>query len=499
MPRVSEPVDDTTSLDGSRIDVGARIGWLLRVSRTAAGLSLRDMSAALEQHGVTLSAASLSRIESEGHRSVAALEGYARVLGLAEGSLRLAVDYLCRSFSYAPPTTVPSPPPTLERFTAACLAVDADRPTAGDWLAFSRQHADGTGFGLPAHLMAPYVRRLALELCRSVGPARFLRYEALLDLRRGAYGDLVVATVVEVLDEPGIQVVDDLVNMVAECPAREVVVWVGERLRHPSVLQVRAASYAIQGMLVTGGLELDDWRDLPAAFDRAWPTADADPLRRAALAELRGALPPPLQHQITSRERTTSPVTGPRVWTRSRRNLHYGFAAGLSRAVTTARGLPDDPMLARLLFESLFDPRGVRKSTSTMLLAASPFSCALVLVLLESRTGGPDDGTRAAAARVAAFCHLEEELPDLDSLLAADNPEEFRHALRFFGHAGRPLPDGAVERGLAGDEILVGQTMVALGLAGDHRLTLIAADPDVPEPTRAAAQWWLRHGSRIVS
>ena len=72
VPRLSGVLDDRTPLTASRIDVAARVGWLLRTHRSVVGLSLREMSVALRDHDVTLSAATLSRIESEGHRSEAA-------------------------------------------------------------------------------------------------------------------------------------------------------------------------------------------------------------------------------------------------------------------------------------------------------------------------------------------------------------------------------------------------------------------------------------------
>ena len=97
MPRNAETIDDRTPLTASRIDVPARIGWLLRTSRSLAGLSLREMSAELKAHDVSLSATSLSRIESEGQRSAAALDGYAAVLGLPDGALRVVRQHLHRN------------------------------------------------------------------------------------------------------------------------------------------------------------------------------------------------------------------------------------------------------------------------------------------------------------------------------------------------------------------------------------------------------------------
>ena len=500
VPRVPEPVDDTTSLTGSRIDVGARVGWMLRVHRAAGGLSLRQMAAAMREHGMVVSPASLSRIESEGQRSLVALEGYARVLGLPDGGLRVPVDYLCRSFSYAPPVVLPTPEDSLERFSEACHAVERESPGAGDWLAFSRYHADRVPFGLPAHLMEHHVRRLALELCRSVGLPRFVRYEALLALRRSPYDEVLAEVVGDVLRDPGLQVVDDLVNNVAELPTPAVVAWTARLLQDRSIYLVRAASYAIQSMFVTGGLDLDEWGELPPALDAAWSAAQDDPVRRETLSQLWAALPPPLRTSVTGAGRPDAPAAaGPRVWTRTRQNLHYEFATSLAHDVTARRDLPDDPLLTRLLFEAMFERRGVRMATSTVLLALSPLSTDLVSVLLARRTHGPDGSSAAAVARVAAFCHFSGDLPDgVDSLLSSTDPADFRHALTFLGRSAQPLAPETLARGLRGDELTVRSTLVALGLGGDPRLAEVAVDPAVPAATQGAAGWWLRNGSRVV-
>ncbi|WP_180934108.1 helix-turn-helix domain-containing protein [Nocardioides ungokensis] len=134
MPRVSETVDDRTPIAASRIDVAARIGWMMRTHRSVAGLSLREMSAALKGQGAPLSAATLSRIESEGQRSPAALDGYERALGLSDGALRAPVDLMCRTFPYAPEVVARPAPPSLERFSLAFEAIDVASPTGGAWL-----------------------------------------------------------------------------------------------------------------------------------------------------------------------------------------------------------------------------------------------------------------------------------------------------------------------------------------------------------------------------
>ena len=163
-------------------------------------------------------------------------------------------------------------------------------------------------------------------------------------------------------------------------------------------------------MLVRGGLGLEEWTGLLPHLERAWHRADDDPVRRTVLAQLWAALPAQLQARAREacRDESAAPP-GPTVWTRSRQNRHYLLAESLARAVTVSVGHPEEPLLARLLFEAVYDPRGVRMSSATTMLAFSP-SPSLVRVLLE-QPDGLLDASWAAALRVAAFCHTGEVPP----------------------------------------------------------------------------------------
>jgi len=496
VPRVSETVDDRTPITASRIDVAARIGWMMRTHRSVAGLSLREMSAALKEHGAPLSAATLSRIESEGQRSPAALDGYERALGLSDGALRAPVDLMCRTFPYAPEVVARPAPPTLERFSLAFEAIDVASPTGGAWLELARQHS-GTGVGLPRTLMEPQVRRLSLELTRSTGLARFTRLESLALLRCSAYGDLVDEVVRGLVLAPHAQNTWDLLVVLAERPTPSLLDWMATLLRHESTYLARGASYGLQAMLVRGGLGLEEWTGLLPHLELAWHEADGDPARRAVLAQLWAALPPQLQAraQEACRQESAAPP-GPTVWTRSRQNRHYLLAESLAGAATGLMGHPEEPLLARLLFEAMFDPRGVRMSHATSLLAFSPFADALVRVLLEPPTGPLDVGV-AAGLRVAAFCHTGEVPAGVRPLLASESAIDLQHVLTFFSHGSRPLPQPTLDRGLAGDEITVRRTLYCLGLTGDQRLSGLAADPALPASTRGGAGWWVETGPRI--
>ena len=110
MARPSDLIIDETPLDGARIDIPARIGWLLRVNRLVHGASLRDVSARLKETGRPASVAVLSRLERSGGRNGAVVDGYEELLGLTPGRLRAPVDALCRTFAYAPPDEEPGLP-----------------------------------------------------------------------------------------------------------------------------------------------------------------------------------------------------------------------------------------------------------------------------------------------------------------------------------------------------------------------------------------------------
>jgi len=496
VPRSSEAVDDRTPITASRIDVASRIGWLLRTHRSVAGVSLRQMSVALREHGVSLSAASLSRIESEGQRSPAALEGYARVLGLPPGSLSAPVNLLGRTFPYAPDLAPKAAPRTLATVSEAFEAIDVPHPTGGAWLEFSRQQA--AGVGMPRTLMEPLVRRLAYELVRSTDVvARFTRVEALSALRCSEYADVVDSVLRGIILAPDAQNSWDLITVLSERPTPALLAWLGSLLRHESAYLARGATYGLQSMLLLGGLQLEEWVGLLAQLEQAWLAADTDPARRAVLAQLWAALPDPVRARARRDVHHDCPAPGPTVWTRDRQNQHYVLAETLAGAVTSRLQHPEEPLLARLLFEAMFDPRGVRMSNATSMLAFSPFAATLVQVLLEQRERLPDETSRAAALRTAAFCHAGEAPPGLEPLLATDDEVEVQHVLTFYSRGTRPVPQATLDRGLCGDEITVRRTLYCLALTGDPRLAALAGDPALPASTRSGARWWLEQGPRV--
>ena len=498
MPRMPSVVEDRSPLDGSHIDVAARIGWLLRVSRTSSGIPLRSMAAELRSLGLDASASALSRLESGGRRQGAVVDGYEQVLGLAPGRLRAAIDVLCRTFDNGPPDEEPDLVPcTLGSFSAAVEAVLVDEPRGGDWLRFAREHSGGRGFGLTAAQMEPLAARLAGEMGRSVGVAYTTRYEALSRLRCGPYAEVVGDVVRSLVRAPDTQVLIDLMIVVAERPTPGALVWAGELLSHERRMVMTGAALVLQNMRTVGGLPPAAWRDVVPLFLTAY--AEADQPRRVILTTLFKNLPPGTRTAIKAGlGQRLEHVPGPQAWTRTRRNQHYEVSRGLATRICADLGLHEQPLLARLLFEVLFDFRATRVATSSFLLVASPVAEAVHPLLVETAISGADETTRQAARGALVMLQTPIGVPDVRDWLESPEEDLADIAGVLLGHAGVPLPEHAIEAGLAADEARVRRTIYSAGMARHPLLAGISTDPARTPAIRDAAAWWLREGGRVT-
>ena len=493
-------IEDPTALDGSRIDVSARIGWLLRTSRTSRGVDLSTMAARLTALGLSISAASVSRLETAGHRDGSLIDGYEQALGLAVGHLRSVIDTLCRTFDYAPHDRRPDPAPlALAEFSNLVDTVSRPGPTGGDWLRFARQHERPRGYGLTSSQMAPLLRALSSELCRSVGPSYTARYEALARLRSSAYAEVVELVARDLVMAPDAQVVYDLASAVAERPSRGLVDWAGELVNQDSSILVRVGDILLQNMRASGRLTAADWASLDTALLAAFQRHADHPGNRAVLTRLFRTLPPALRAELRPRlAGLLEPAPAAEDWSRTRRNSRLESATRVAVEATTALGLPDEPLLARLLFEALFDFRGPRSSTACLVLMGSPYACAVGRALVDLAGSAGDLETRTNAASVAGMIYLPDPLPDLAAWFASGDPALVRSGYLLTGHAGSLLSDDQLTAGLAGDPADQRLVLYGAGMAEDPRLAAISTDERQPHAVRAAAAYWLREGGRVV-
>lgn len=493
MARHTDEIDDPSPLAGARIDVAARIGWLLRASRVVAGVPLRELAA----RSGGLSPATLSRVETSGRRSGSVVAAYERALGLPHGHLRAPIDVLCRTFSYAPADADPYvPEPTLAGFTAAVDTVQSSAPSAQDWLRFAEYHVL-TPFGLPAHTIRPLVVRLTDEVGRAAGPAYQLRYEALSKLRCSAYADVVGQAVRDAVGRPGMQRPADLLSAITELPTPELVGWCGELLSHESWIIARAGCLGIQNMRSVGGLRRSDWLPLVPVYAAACDAAAGDPLRQPILSATLAGCPPEFRSAV--RSQLTAELVEPRraaTWTRTRRNHHYTYAAALATEITDAG--TGEAMLARLLFEVLYDFRATHVTTSSFLLVASPFADQVRELICRSALQGPDETTRHGAAFAFANLMIPFETADPAPWLAADDPVLRGAGLSICGFAGVALARGLLHDLVRRQDQVGYEAMFAAGMSQQPELAGLAEDASLPPAVRAAASWWLEAGGRIV-
>lgn len=501
MPRPADLVVDPTPLDGPRVDVPARIGWLLRISRQVAGVSLADVADRLaEVAGQGPSVPVLSRLERSGDRNGQVVDAYEAALGLEPGRLRAAVDLVGRRFPYAPQDRAPAlaRPATLEAFDRVVDTVQAGAPTGGDWLALVREHEGGRPFGLPSREMAPLLERLAGETGRSVGTAFVTRREALKRLRCSPYGELLADLARESTADRNTQVHVDLVSIVAERPTAEALRWACGLLCSDSFLAVRGGAHAMERMSELGGIDAAVWPTLAPAFAEAVRRAGDDPDRRALLTSVLHTLPREFRRAVGSV--LDAPLPRPRVpaaWTPTRRNAHFAYAEELARAVSQDVDVPEQPMLTRLLFEVLYDFRAARSVSSSVLLLASPFHRVLPRALQQAVVSAPDPTTRAGALSTAANMPMEWDGLDVDAWLRTGGTDVAAGALVVAGQSGVPLPEEVLERYL-GEPRLYGRVTYSAGMAEHPVLERWAADPALPPLVSSAARWWRRHGGRVV-
>lgn len=520
MPRPPLEIDDPTPLDGSRIDLAARIGWLLRTWRVEEGVGLRALAEALAHTDVATSSTALSRAEVAGLRSSRTIDGYERALGLPYGALRAPVDVLCRTYAYRPADLDRMVPAgDLAAFTEACARVEAPRPTGADWLRFAEFHAEGR-YGLPAHLARPLIVRLARELGRSLGTGYQLRYEALARLRCSRYGAVVLDAVTTLLLEPGAQRLGDLMSAVCERPTPGLLAWCAELMDHPSDLVARAACLGVQNLRFVGGTGEDEWAaivpSVVAAIEAATGPRSAagagvgvgvgvggdDPARAILLASTIATSPPALRNELPPGLRDRLPPTPrPQHWTRNRLNVHYSAATELAARVS--RGRHGEPMLGRLLFELLFDFRASHAVTSAFLLAGSAFARDVITAVATLGATTADPLTRDGVA--GAFTSLMVPTDHLDLPASWEGPESGADVsagrmlldLRIAGFAGR-CPHPAVLDRCLGEPALRTAVLFAAGMAGDPWLARVADDRDVAPHLRERAGWWSDAGGRLV-
>lgn len=500
MARSPDILEDRTPLDGTQVDVRVRIAWLLRswrtVGRSGSPISVTEMATRLKEHGTPASPPSVSGWETgRVAPGPAVIEGYEAVLGLEPGSLRAVVDLVRRRFGDDGPRS-PVPPAGLADLDAAVDRVTGASPPPGiAWLHFS-EAALAVQPGLPRAFVLPLVTQLLSEVSRSAFTPYVTRYEALALLRSSRYADVLAEAIAAFFDEPGSLMLGDGSALLAERPDARAVQVLAHRLVEPEFLRLRAGVVGLQHIANTRVTAASLWRPMVDPFAEAWAQARTDAPRRQQLGDLWRVLPSGVRKTISARVRTpVSSDPAPRAWEPGGLDDQLDFCGRTAGAAAGAVGLPAQPLLARLLYEAVFEHRYARRLTSSLLVMASPFRAHTALELGRAAHEHDDAGFRRAAAALLVLIGHEETHDTARRLLDSDDAAVVTGALFALMHSRGEIETAHLEALLRLPEPLDRRAVFYAGMTGHPVLDRIAADPH--HPLREVACWWQRHGRAI--
>ncbi len=415
-------LDDATDLTGPGLGVGVRCAWVLRTARLLSGRypRLEDMAAATGSNPTRL-----HRLETAKLRDGGLVDAYERALDLPPGLLRAPIDVMCRTFPALSPRDL-SPGSTAVTVGAlsaltmalldrlAVLDADPDRPgqdddavstrwsscepasappTGGDWLTWARALAEPAAIGLPEPFAARLVRRLVDELCTATGHGYPTRYEALSLLRCSAYGHVVLEVARELMRAPEGREVADVMSAVGEAVTPDAVSWCLGLLADERGQVVTAAALALENMAQVAADGPAFWAGLVRRLASLLDDCEPGSPRHGPLTHLWRLVPASVRATAgVALRRPLAPdatVGGP---SRHRADGHRQTARAAALRITDGLGLPEQPLLARLVVDIAVSPYGGRAVTSAMLLGALPAVARPVcdhLALLADEQGDP--------------------------------------------------------------------------------------------------------------
>ena len=499
MARPATAVVDTTALTAARVDVGARVGWTLRMARLATGTAGGAMVGRLADVGVrvsepTISGAERGAVPASNHL----VRGYEQVLSMAPGSLRGMVAMLSRTFGQ--PVAAGPRHVDLAILSGYYERVTADPTgaTGGDWLDLA-EVMTAPGVLTPVGVVRPLVRRLQSELARSVGPAYLGRYEALARFRTSIYAEQVQDAVAQAVTTPYAMAVVDRIVVLSEHYTPTTFALLAGWLGHPDASVARGAAMALVNYRTPHALKAVDWTPLVEPFVAAYNGQPDDERRHASLSSLFRNLPRPVRAELADRlERPVAALDRPRDWTTGRRNHQLGECAHIAETITQALSVPEQPMLARLLFEALFDFRPDRQFTSAMTLGLLPCHELIAEALLALADSTTDAGTHQGVLNLAMSLSAPASERVASAWLDSDDEEKQADALVAAAHAGVRVPAGRLAELVAGAGPRRERAVYAAGMTGHPVLRAWAAERTTDEWLRGCARWWIGEGTRVV-
>lgn len=487
---------DTTPLRGARIDVRARVAWLLRTSRMASpyGGTGREFAARLTLAGHPFNESRVSRAEAaRDDISGALVLAYERALRMPSGYLSGVCEALNRSLGTGEHghAKVWSRTDVVRRLTEIDVAIGAGRVTGGDWLALAQLLDQPGGAMLPRRLQREWNYQLVTEMMRSLGPAYISRYAALARMIGNEDSRHPTADVVrEAAFESGAQGKIDALTLLGEVPDPVLVAELTGYLTEQVGAIRHGAARALLQLITTGRLTREQAQTVSVAvleLARAHPGDE-------------GGVDAFMVARRLSLELTRKVVT--------LLGWNPGAAGDGARIEAPARlasyvceaeaesGVLGDAMLERLLREGLSNDFEERRHVALMLLTVSPYRDVLADTAVQVAETVHDPVARGAAGHLLTYLAGERQQSSLVKMLERDELDLQRVALGGLAHgAGVPL-DIDLHRQLVNPG-LSSLAVYAAGMSGHPDVRSSDWPRFATQDVRDSADWWVRHGSAI--
>lgn len=399
--RNTRPAPDTSDPRGMRVDVEARVAWLLRTNRMGSpfGDTCSSLSDRLSAAGYRTNTSWLSRRET-GNQPIPMdlLAAVERQLHLPDGHLVGTARYLRIMLrSVRPASAVAGSqvlPHTQRDLDRVADAVHDGAATAADWMTLADLLSSGRVV-VPRTLLQSWVRALVVERSRVTGGGYAARTAALAELLgTPSIEDPVASAVRLAAGEPGALQVADTYAVLGCSSAERTQLTLIRQLRSSSGARRTGAARALLQALSTSSVQRpvaelleSTVRDLAGSVE----TADVAVMvaRRLSVSAHRAV------HAAGYLAVDAVTDTSLRTWVKP-----------YLRAASEVSGM-EDPMLERLLTEALDPRRDVRRRHAAVLIGMTPYAGALAGVA--KAHGGH---TASAVLRSYLAGPLLTELPD---------------------------------------------------------------------------------------
>jgi hypothetical protein len=510
--------EDRTSLRASTVDVDARVGWLLLMSRLHhrnAELALGGpFMAALSELGLQADRSAVSRWESgKMQPRFSVLTAYERVLELRQGQLSTVVNALRRAYSpEGQRAWAPVLDPQAEAFH---LRLDhlldillSDKATGPDWTEFGYFVSAPEMLYLHGSVWRELTYRLVDQMARSVGLAYLQRFETIrILLEHRVAQSWLLRAAGDYLSDPAVQIVNDPVGVLEISPAPEAAAVLLEKF-------VQTESEAVFEATVAGAAyKLGMGQFTPAEVDRIESTLMRAMRHRereiSGLEEVMVAMPEAAQNRLMDASRglrghqDLATVAAHGEWVRpdTARRVSQQLAEHVRARLSSAALYDEDLMTPRIIREALFSARGEHRHHASLALLGSPFRRPLAAALVEQIDDSTwDDATTPRMLRLLRYLAGPEQEPALLRWVETAKDSAVREIALTLGH----LPSSGVDLSvlvnrLKGDSSMTDRGILyGLGMRQDRSLIALANDSRHAAEIRSGASWWLRQGGAVL-